>query len=380
MATKRDYYEVLSVERTSDGDTIKRAYRKLAMKYHPDRNPGDTEAELRFKEAAEAYEVLSDNERRQRYDRFGHDGLRGTPGHDFSRMDPNDIFSMFGFGDVLEQMFGGGASSRGGRSQRGYDLETQVTLSLEDVAVGTEKEIEFTRQDTCATCDGSGAKAGSKPLACVTCAGSGKVTQAGFGGMFRMVTTCPACRGAGAVIKDKCADCKGTGRKPKKRKLSVKIPPGIHDGQAIRVPGEGEPGPKGGTRGDLHVVVRLEEHKIFTREDDHIVLRMPVSFSQAALGAKVKVPTLEGDTELEIKPGTQHGTLYRVREKGLPNLRSGDRGDLAVLLMIEVPNKLTAKQRKLLEEYAATENHDVLPENKNFWDRIKEHLTGSKAN
>lgn len=378
MATKRDYYEVLSVERTADDETIKRSYRKLAMKYHPDRNPGDTEAEARFKEAAEAYEVLSDAERRQRYDRFGHEGLRGTPGHDFSRMDPNDIFSMFGFGDILEQMFGGAGAARGGRGQRGYDLEYTLSITLDEVASGVEKEIEFTRKDLCPTCEGSGAKPGSKPVACVTCGGQGKVQQAGFGGMFRMVTTCPACRGAGSVVKDKCTDCKGSGRKPKKRKLSVKIPPGIHDGQAIRVPGEGEPGSLGGGRGDLHVAIRVEEHKLFTREDDHLVLKMPVSFSQAALGAKVKVPTLDGDTEIEIKPGTQHGTIYRVHDKGLPNLRSGAYGDLAVILLIEVPNKLTAKQRKLLEEYAQTENHDVLPENKNFWGRIKEHLTGAK--
>ncbi|MCE9590267.1 MAG: molecular chaperone DnaJ [Planctomycetes bacterium] len=378
MATKRDYYEILSVERTVETEEIKRSYRKLAMKYHPDRNPGDQEAEAKFKEAAEAYEVLSDPDRRQRYDQFGHEGLRSTPGHDFSRMDPNDIFSMFGFGDVLEQMFGGGGAARGGRGQRGYDLETQVVISLEDVARGIETEIEFTRKDFCPTCDGSGAKPGSKPVACVTCGGQGKVAQSGLGGMFRMVVTCPACRGAGMIVKDKCADCKGAGRKPKKRKLSVKIPPGIHDGQAIRVPGEGEPGVQAGPRGDLHVVVRVEEHKLFSREDDHLILKMPVSFAQAALGAKVKIPTLDGETEVEIKPGTQHGAILRVDDKGLPNLRNGHHGDLAVLLLVEVPTKLSAKQRKLLEEYAATENHDVMPESKNFWDRIKEHLTGSR--
>jgi molecular chaperone DnaJ len=372
MATvQRDYYEVLSVDRNADGDTIKRAYRKLAMKYHPDRNPGDAEAEAKFKEAAQAYEVLSDPEKRQRYDRFGHEGLRGTSGHDFSRMDPSDIFSMFGFGDVFEQMFGGGR--RGGAS-RGYDLETQVELTLEEVATGTEKTIEFTRQDLCTTCSGSGAKPGTQPVTCVTCGGVGKVQHGG--GMFRMVTACPACQGQGKVYKEKCTTCKGNGRQPKKRVLNVKIPAGIHDGQAIRVGGEGEPGSAGGPRGDLHVVVRVAEHELFTREDDHLILRMPVSFTQAALGATVNVPALDGEVEIVIKPGTQHGQLFRIPDRGLPNLRGGRKGELVVVALIEIPKRLTEQQEKLLREFAATEDAQVMPESGGFWKRVKEYFKG----
>ncbi|MFP4145779.1 MAG: molecular chaperone DnaJ [Phycisphaeraceae bacterium] len=373
MATKRDYYEVLGVERDAASGDIKRAYRKLAMKYHPDRNPGDEGAERKFKEAAEAYEVLSDAEKRQRYDQFGHDGLKGTPGHDFGHMNAQDIFSMF------EDIFGGlGGARRGGartRARRGYDLETVIDLSLEEIATGVEKEIDITRQDLCDTCSGSGAKPGSEPVACVTCGGTGQIGQSGFGGMFRMVSTCPACQGSGKVIKEKCPDCKGRGRQPKRRVLSIHIPPGIHEGQAVRVPGEGEPGSEGGPRGDLHVAIRVQPHDIFQRDQDNLVLRMPISFTQAALGAKVNVPSLDGEQELTINPGTQHGTVLRIDEQGLPNLRSGQKGDLVVVLGIEVPTKLTARQEELLREYAETESRDVLPETRGFWDRIKTYLS-----
>ncbi|MFA9477876.1 molecular chaperone DnaJ [Phycisphaerales bacterium AB-hyl4] len=384
MATTRDYYEILGIERSASADQIKRAYRKLAMKYHPDRNPGDAEAEAKFKEAAEAYEILADADKRQRYDRYGHAGLRGTSAHDFSHMDAGDIFSMF------EDIFGGAAGGMGGRggarrnrARRGYDLETLVEISLEEVHAGVEREVEFTRQDACETCEGSGVKPGSKPVTCVTCAGSGQVAQSGFGGMFRMVTTCPACNGAGQVVRDKCTDCKGSGRQPRDRKLSVKIPPGIHDGQAIRVPGEGEPGsdPGGaasatpGLRGDLHVVIRVAQHELFTREDDHLILKMPISFTQAALGAKVNVPTLEGEQEITIKPGTQHGELVRLRGHGLPNLRNSQRGELVVVLLIEVPKKLSEKQSELLRAYAETEDRAVMPESSSFWDKIKTYLS-----
>lgn len=376
MATKRDYYEILNVERSANGEEIKRAYRKLAMKHHPDRNPGDKQAELAFKESAEAYEVLSDPEKRQRYDRFGHEGLRGTSMHDFNRMDFGDIFSMFD--DVLGSMFGGRGGARGGPrgARRGASLETVIDLSLEEVATGIEREIEFTRLDLCDTCDGSGAKPGSEPITCVTCAGQGQMQQSGFGGMFRMVTTCQACGGTGKVVADKCADCKGSGRQPKKRVLNVKIPAGIHDGQAVRIGGEGEPGDRGGGRGDLHVVVRIKEHKLFNRSEDDLVLKMPVSFAQAALGATVHVPTLNGQEELTIKPGTQHGEQFRIRNAGLPNLRTTRPGDLIVLMMIEVPAKLSKKQKELLRQYAETEDHDVMPHNKSFWEKMKEYIGG----
>ena len=376
MPSQRDYYEVLSLERSASADDIKRAYRKLAMKYHPDQNKDDKDAEAKFKELAEAYEVLSDPDKRQRYDQYGHAGLRGQAGHDFSGMDAGDIFSMFE--DVFGGMFGGGRQrGGGGGARRGASLETEIEITLEDVAAGVEKEIQFTRMDHCATCSGSGAKPGSGAATCITCAGTGKVTQSGMGGMFRMVTTCPACRGVGSIVKDKCADCRGSGRQSKHRVLNVRIPAGIEDGQAIRIQGEGEPGDKGGPRGDLHVVVRVEAHPLFQRQDDDLIVKMPISFTQAALGAKVNVATLGKDNdeaEITIKPGTQHGETHRLRGKGLPNLRGGRHGDLIVVLMIEVPAKLTKKQEQLLREFADTEDKSVMPHSKSFWDKVKDYL------
>jgi molecular chaperone DnaJ len=377
MPTQRDYYEVLGLDREAGVDDVKRAYRKLAMKYHPDRNPGDAEAEKNFKEAAEAYEVLSSADKRQRYDQYGHAGLKGQAGHDFSHMDAGDIFSMF------EDIFGGGGGPFGGQRrrrgrqgpQRGYDLQTQTEVTLEEVAEGVEREVEFTRQDLCESCKGSGAAPGAEPVACVSCGGAGQVAQSGLGGMFRMVTTCPNCGGAGKVIKDKCTTCGGDGRQPKRRVLNVKIPAGIHDGQAIRVPGEGEPGAMGGPHGDLHVVVRVKEHELFTREDDHLVLKMPISFTQAALGATLEVPTIQGTHEVTIKHGSQHGDMIRATGKGLPNLRGGRQGDMAIILLIEVPTRLTGKQEELLREYAETEDRDVMPHSSGFWDKIKSYIS-----
>lgn len=386
MPTTRDYYEVLGVEKAADADEVKRAYRRLAMKYHPDRNPGDAEAEAKFKEASEAYEVLSDPEKRQRYDQFGHAGLRGggAATHDFSRMDVSDIFSMF------QDIFGGGGGGFGGGAgrgrprgvARGYDLETEVSLSLEDVLSGAAREVDFTRLDVCETCKGSGAKPGSQPVECSMCRGAGKVQQTGLGGMFRMVTACPQCKGRGTVIKEHCVDCKGKGRVPRKRTLSVKIPAGIHDGQAVRVQGEGEPpgpdmSPTGeGVRGDLHVVVRVKRHQLFERDGDNLLMEMPISFTQATLGAEVEVPTLEGQEKVSIPRATQYGALFRLSGQGLPNLRSGRRGDLVVVTRIETPKKLTAEQERLLREFAKTENHEVNPESHGFWKRIKEKLGG----
>ncbi|MAX24115.1 MAG: molecular chaperone DnaJ [Phycisphaeraceae bacterium] len=379
MATQRDYYEILGVNKQASQDEIKRSYRKLAMKYHPDRNPDNKEAEDKFKEAAEAYEVLMDDQKRARYDQYGHAGLRGQAGHDFGSMNANDIFDMFG--DIFGDMFGGGGGRSGGRgrggrrAQRGYDLQTETEVTLEQVLSGTEREIEFVRKDHCSECKGTGGKPGTDPVTCVTCGGVGQVQQAGLGGMFRMVTTCPACNGAGKKYAENCPKCKGSGTEPKKRVINVKIPAGIHDGQAIRVSGEGEPGENGGPRGDLHVVIRIADHKLFSRENDHIVMHMPVSFSQAALGAVVKVPTLEGEShELHIKAGTQHGEVFRVSGKGLPNLRSGRRGDMGIVLEIEIPSKLTSEQRELLVKYAETEHFDVMPENKSFWGKIKDYF------
>ena len=376
MSTQRDYYEILEVERTASLEEIKRAYRKSAMKYHPDRNPGDVEAEVRFKECAEAFEVLSDAQKRQRYDRYGHEGLRGSAMHDYAHMNAADIFSMFedlfggGIGDVFGGRTGGGAARR----RRGYDLEAQITVELADVYKGVTRDIEFTRQDLCETCTGTGAKPGTAAQVCPVCGGRGQVVMRQ--GPFQMVRTCHQCRGEGSVIVDKCPDCSGTGREAKKRSLQVKVPAGIHDGQIIRVPGEGEPGQAGAPRGDLHVVVRVNRHSLFERHDDNLVLRMPISFTQASLGAKLTVPTLNGDAEFKVDPGTQHGETYTLSGRGVPNLRTGRRGDLIIQVLIEIPKRLTERQSELLREFAETEDHAVLPQSTGFWDKIKQYLSG----
>ncbi|MEM9294673.1 MAG: molecular chaperone DnaJ [Planctomycetota bacterium] len=373
MPTTRDYYEVLGVDKSADADTIKRAYRKLAMKHHPDRNPGDAEAEKLFKEAAAAYEVLSDADKRARYDRFGHEGLGGSPGHDFQSMNADDIFSMFD--DILGGAFGGRSRSRSrGGAARGHDLELAIQIDLEDVLHGVDREIEFTREDICEACNGTGGKPGAEPVVCPMCGGSGQVQQAGLGGMFRMVTTCPNCNGAGKVYPEKCPACRGTGRVKVTRKIEVRVPPGISDGQVIRVAGEGQPGRAGGPHGDLHVVVRVAEHNVFERHGADLLLKMPTPFAQAALGAEIDAPTLEGKTPLNVPAGAQHGDLLRIKGQGLPRLRGGARGDLVVAVLIEVPNKLTSRQKELLREYAETEDHAVLPESKGFWERIKDHF------
>lgn len=384
MPTTRDYYEILGVERNASSEEIKRAYRRLAMKYHPDRNPNDAEAEAKFKECAEAYEVLSDAERRSVYDRYGHAGLRSTPGHDFRSMNVEDIFSMFN--DIFGGGFGGGMGAgrrRAGGVPRGYDLETEVELTLEEVLTGTSRDVEFKRLDVCQTCEGSGAKPGSEPVRCSTCGGAGQVAQTGLGGMFRMVTTCPHCRGRGTVIVDKCPDCRDSGRVSVKRKLSVKLPAGIHDGQAVRVSGEGEPPPQElspsgqGIRGDLHVVVRVREHDRFERDGDDLLLAVPISFAQLALGSTVTVSGIDGPQTLNIPPGTQHGALFRIEGAGLPNLRSGKRGDLVVIVQLVVPRKLTEQQKKLLAEYAKTESLEVGTSQESTWERIKRAVKGN---
>ena len=376
MATaKRDYYEVLSVGKTADGEEIKRAYRRLAMKYHPDRAEGDkAEAELRFKECAEAYEVLSDPVKRKRYDQFGHGGVGG--GHDFSHMDIGDIFSMFN--DIFGgNVAGGGRGGRGGApvNARGYDLETQVELTLAEVATGSEKTIEFERQDRCETCKGTGAKPGGD-VVCVQCGGQGRVAQQGFGGMFRMVTTCPNCRGRGKVIKDPCGTCHGSGRQLKKRVVTVKIPAGVHEGQAVRITGEGEAGEAGGPSGDLHCYIAVKPHSIFSRHNNDLVCQIPVSFTQAALGAKIDVPTLKGAEQLDLPSGTQHGEVFKLKGKGLPDLRSTRNGDELVQILIEVPKRLTEKQKQLLRDFAATEDGAAMPQRKSFLDKLKDMFKG----
>ncbi len=383
MATQRDYYEILGVERTANGEEIKRSYRRLAMKYHPDRNPGDAEAEAQFKACAEAYEVLNDAERRARYDQYGHAGLRQTPGHDFRSMNVEDIFSMFA------DIFGGGGGGGGGGGHggrrgaaRGYDLETEVEITLEEVLTGADRDVEFKRLDVCSTCKGTGAKPGSQPVKCTTCDGHGQVQQTGFGGMFRMVTTCPACRGRRTVVADKCGDCRGRGRVSLGRKLNVKLPMGIADGQIVRVMGEGEPPPPElnpageGQRGDLHVVVRVREHEQFERDGDDLVMVQQIAFAQAALGATLRIKTIDAERDLTIEPGTQHADVYTIAGEGLPNLRTRKRGDLKILMQLVVPKRLTEAQRKLLADYASTEKLEVNKQTPGFWKKVKDSLGG----
>ncbi len=370
---KRDYYEVLGVGKNASADDIKRSYRRMAMKYHPDKNPGDKKAEANFKECAEAYEVLSDAEKRRRYDQFGHEGLRGAGMHDFSRMNVEDIFSMFGFEDFFSGIFGGRRrSSRRAGPTRGYDLETAVELTLNDIAKGAEKTIEFTRQDICGECRGNGCAKGSKPGRCPACGGRGQVARGG--GFFQMVSTCRQCGGSGQVITNPCKKCKGTGRVPKKRVVEIKIPAGVHEGQGIRVAGEGEPGRGGGPKGDLYCYVRIKPHEFLQRDGNNLIAVVPISFTQAALGTTVEVPSLNGTQGLKIPPGTQYGSIFRIKGQGLPNIRTRRTGDQLVQITIETPVKLNAKQKELLREFAKSQNKSVSPQSKRFFEKLKKHL------
>jgi len=373
---KQDYYQVLGVEKNASPEEIKRAYRRMAIKYHPDKNPGNKEAEAKFKECAEAYEVLSDPDKRKQYDQYGHEGLRGTGMHDFSRMNVEDIFSMFGFEDFFGSVFGGGGGGRrGGRRGgpvRGYDLETGVELTLNEVAHGTEKTIEFTRQDRCPECGGSGAAPGTQPTRCPTCGGSGQVAKGG--GFFQMVSTCPQCQGTGQIVRNPCPTCRGSGRIPKKRTVTIKIPPGVHEGQGIRVAGEGEPGRDSGPNGDLYVYVRVRPHEFLERDGNDLIAVVPISFTQAALGAAIDVPALDGTRQLRVPPGTQYGSVFRIRGQGLPDVRTGRAGDEMVQVTIETPTNLNARQEELLREFAQTENKNVSPKSQSFFERLKRHL------
>ena len=374
---KRDYYEVLGVSKSASADDIKRAYRRMAMKYHPDKNPNNKEAETKFKECAEAYEVLSDPEKRQRYDQFGHDGLRGMGMRDYSHMRWQDISSIFediftgfgGFGDLFGM--GGRRAGRTGPT-RGYDLETSVELTLNDVAKGTEKTIEFTRQDICAECNGNACAKGTTPGSCPSCGGTGQVARGG--GFFQMVSTCSQCRGSGQVITSPCKKCRGTGRVPKKRIVSVKIPSGVHEGQGIRVANEGEPGQKGGPRGDLYCYVRIKPHEFLQRDGSDLIAVVPISITEAALGTTIDVPSLNGTRQLKIPAGTQFGSVIRKKGQRLPDIRTRRTGDQLVQVIVETPVKLNAKQQELLREFAETENKTVFPKSKDFFEKLKRYF------
>ena len=373
MADQRDFYEVLGVERKATSAQITEAYRKLALRHHPDRNPGDEVAAARFKEAARAFEVLSDGDLRARYDRFGHAGLQGGRAHDFS--DINDIFEAFGDlfgGGIFGGGFGGGR--RGNRPRKGRDVFCQVSLSLADAARGATKAVAFARHEPCATCDGSGAKPGTSPQPCDYCGGQGQVIQQA--GVFRMQTTCPACRGAGSVIREKCPTCAGDGVTEEQVERRVNIPAGVDSDVRVRLAGEGEPGVHGGPPGDCYVIVEIEDHEFLTREGRDLHCEVPITFTQAALGATVDVPTLDGPKPLQIARGTQSGDVIRVRGLGMPEVRGRGLGDLHVHVHVEVPKVLSPKAEGLLRELAAEEHAAVSPRRSSFLGRLAEYFQG----
>ena len=354
---KRDYYEVLGISKTADDAEIKKAYRVLAKKYHPDMNPGDAEAEKKFKEASEAYAVLSDPEKRRQYDQFGHaafegGGAGGFGGFDFNSADFGDIF-----GDIFGDFFGGGRR-RGANNgpMKGANIRTSVRITFEEAVFGVSKEIELTLKDECATCHGTGAKPGTSPETCTKCGGKGQVvfTQQSFFGTVRNVQSCPECNGTGKVIKEKCADCHGTGYIANRKKIQVSIPAGIDNGQSVRIRDKGEPGTNGGPRGDLLVEVIVARHPIFQRQDYNIFSTVPISYAVAALGGDVVVDTVDGKVIYEVKPGTQTDTKVRLKGKGVPSLRNKEvRGDHYVTLVVQTPEKLSGEAKELLKQFDA---------------------------
>ena len=353
---KRDYYEVLGIDKNADDAAIKKAYRVLAKKYHPDMNPGDAEAEKKFKEASEAYAVLSDPEKKRQYDQYGHaafeGGAGGFGGFDFSGADFTDIF-----GDIFGDFFGGGRrNSRSNGPMKGANLRTSVRITFEEAVFGVEKELELTLKDECTACHGSGAKPGTSPETCPKCGGKGQVvfTQQSFFGTVRNVQTCPDCRGTGKIIRDKCPDCHGTGYIANKKKIQVSIPAGIDNGQSVRIRDKGEPGTNGGPRGDLLVEVIVGRHPIFQRQDYNIYSTVPMSFAVAALGGEIVIDTVDGKVIYDVKPGTQTDTKVRLKGKGVPSLRNREvRGDHYVTLVIQVPDKLSHEAKELLKNFDA---------------------------
>ena len=378
MAEKRDYYEVLGVSKGATDAEIKKAYRVLAKKYHPDLNPNDKTAEAKFKEVSEAYEVLSDSEKKSRYDQFGHAGV-----------DPNfgaggaggfggfDGFGGFGgFGDIFESFFGGGGSARRNGPQKGNDIRQGIKLTFEEAAFGCEKELSVTRNETCSECGGSGAKKGTTAETCSQCGGSGevKVAQRTPFGQFMTTKVCDKCRGKGKIIKEPCPQCGGRGVNRKTRKISVKIPQGIDDGQTISIRGEGEPGLKGGPNGDLFVTIQIKSHPIFERREFHVYCEVPITFIQATLGSELEVPTLDGRVKYNIPEGTQTGTTFRLKGKGIPYLHGHGRGDQYVRVEVEIPKNLTEKQKDVLREFDGVTDNSKYQKRKNFIDKMKDVL------
>jgi len=372
--SKRDYYQVLDVPRTASEADIKKAYRRLAMKFHPDRNPGDHEAEDKFKEAKEAYETLTDAQKRAAYDQFGHAGVDGMRGGGGGGFDPRDAFGDI-FGDVFGDIFGGG---RRGRSQvfRGADLRYELELDLEQAVFGDTASVEFTTLAECDECSGNGSAKGSKPSTCEACRGAGQVRmQQGF---FTVQQTCPRCHGRGQVVSDPCGKCRGQGRLRKQKTLSVKVPPGVDTGDRIRLSGEGEAGRNGGPAGDLYVEVRVREHAIFERDGAHLSCEVPVSFARAALGGSIEVPTLDGTATIKVPPETQSGRVFRLREKGIKPVRGGPTGDLFCRVVVETPVHLTREQKDLLQKFEDSLQKDAKrhhPREESWLDGVKRFFT-----
>ncbi|WP_242344245.1 molecular chaperone DnaJ [Anaeromyxobacter terrae] len=374
---KRDYYDVLGVERAADEQAIKTAYRRLAHKLHPDKNPGDKHAEEQFKEASEAYEVLSDPDKRARYDRFGHTngGMPGAEGFPFGGgASINDIF-----GDIFGEMFGGGGARRQQRQRtRGSDLRYHLEIGFEEAAFGTVARITIPRPKACEACHGSGAKPGTGPKTCPTCGGAGEIrlTQ----GFFSIARTCHHCQGSGRVIVDKCPACGGQGALREEATVEVKVPPGVDTGTRLKLSGEGEPAPvAGGSPGDLYVVLQVRDHPIFSREDTEVLCEMPISFAQAALGATIDVPTLDGPAKLKVPAGTQSGKVFRLKGKGIPALSGGGRGDEHVRVLVETPTHLGKEQRELLERFAALSGEETHPQARSFWQKVGDLLREAKG-
>ncbi len=369
MSTRVDFYELLEVTRTSTGEEIKKAYRRLAIKYHPDKNPGDKAAEDKFKEISQAYEILSDEEKRSAYDRYGHAafqqagaGARG-PGGGFH--DPMDVFREMFRGSDFESFFGGG----GGGAQRGSDLRYDLEITLEEAAAGVEKEIKYRRAAQCDSCGGTGAAAGSKRQTCPTCRGHGQVIASR--GFFQVRQACPQCHGQGTLIEHPCPKCRGAGRVEDTTKLKVRIPPGVDNGQKLRSGGGGEAGGAGAEPGDLYIFIHVKEHDLFQREGDDLHCNVPIKFTLASLGGALDVPTLTGRAQLKIPPGTQGGTMLRLKGRGMPSLRSGGHGDQYVHVEIEVPKKLTAEQRQKLDEFGKACGDAESPVSESFFQKAK---------
>jgi molecular chaperone DnaJ len=347
MVVKRDYYEVLGVSRGASSEEIKRAFRKLAFQYHPDRNREDG-AEEKFKEVNEAYEVLSDADKRAAYDRFGHGGAESFFGRGF------EGFDFGGFGDIFEAFFGGAGTATRQSPRRGNDLRYRISISFEEAALGCEKEIEIKRIEVCSTCHGTGARPGSQPKRCPNCDGTGQVrrVQRSLFGQFINTTVCSQCHGEGRIITDPCPDCKGGGFQKQKRRIAVTVPPGVDDGNGIKLSGEGDAGSRGGTPGNLYVVLSVARHEFFNRDGDDVLYELPISFAEAALGTEVGVPTLYGKSNLKIPAGSQTGKVFRLKDKGIPHLHGGGRGDHLVRLLVVTPESLNKEQRRLFEELA----------------------------